>query len=39
MTSSEASKQIDTGAGFYLNEEDLIEEQIKEHEIVETPRN
>lgn len=34
---SERSKQIDTGAGFYLNEDDYIEEKKKEKIVVETP--
>lgn len=35
---SERSKQIDTGAGFYLDKDDYIEEKKKEQIIVETPR-
>jgi hypothetical protein len=29
---------LDTGAGFYLDEEELIEEKKKESKIVEIPR-
>ena len=41
MSSSQVNqkKLIDTGAGFYLDEDDLSEEQEREKRIVETPRN
>lgn len=38
MSHSISSKPIDTGAGFYLDEEDLIDEQFEEPKLVETPR-
>jgi DNA-repair protein complementing XP-A cells len=37
LNSYENKKSIDTGAGFYLDEEDLIEEKKKELNIVEDP--
>ena len=38
LNSFEQKKQLDTGAGFYLDEEDLIEEEKKEANLVEDPR-
>ena len=38
LNSLEPIKLLDTGAGFYLDEEDLIEEKESEKNIVETPR-
>ena len=38
MSHSDQKKMLDTGAGFYLDEEDLIEEEIKEKHIVQDPR-
>jgi hypothetical protein len=39
LSGSEQRKLLDTGAGFYLEEEDLIEEKKKEKKVVEDPRN
>ena len=38
MSNSDQKKLLDTGAGFYLDEEDLIQEEIKEKHIVQDPR-
>ena len=38
-TITNEKKLIDTGAGFYLDEEDLREEKQKEKQIKELPRN
>ena len=38
LSSSEQKKLLDTHAGFYLDEEDLIEEKRKETQLVELPR-
>jgi hypothetical protein len=38
LNTFEQKKQLDTGAGFYLDEEDLIEEEKKEANLVEEPR-
>ncbi len=36
---NQPKKLIDTGAGFYLDEDDLEEEKQKETQIIEEPRN
>ena len=35
----EPKKMIDTGAGFFLDQEELVEQEKTEIKIVETPRN
>lgn len=38
LTNLESKKLLDSGAGFFLDEQELEEEQEKETNLVETPR-